>query len=306
VVTFDDFLTIKVLSGMRIKSMNFLFFTLLFLGKSYSQCLDFFVNQSFPNNEAIIGLQEVVYTSAGDLWITIGANQGDKFLLFKNGISAMPANNIYFSNGDILRLIPNSIGVATISITSDEPGCNNWAENNTVIQQPLPIVFQNGLNYFLSDKRLHLEWSVATQLNNEKYLIEHSKDGSNFSSIGEIAGDGTSNKTKHYEYIHTSPSIGINYYRIKQVDYDGQYSYSDIARVRYNGYGESSIYPNPATSEVTIAITQPTTLKIMDVYGRVFINQAISEGQNTINLSELASGFYVFLVGDQRHKVLKE
>jgi hypothetical protein len=168
--------------------------------------------------------------------------------------------------------------------------------------QPKTILIKNNTN---------VTWSVASQINNEKYVIEHShpesfRDGSNFTPIGEIAGDGTSNETKNYEYIHTSPSIGMNYYRIKQVDYDGKYSYSDIASVRYDGNGKTSIYPNPATSEVTITNTAPTSLQIMDVYGRVLTKEDISEGQNTINLAGLPSGMLIFVVGDQRFKVLKE
>ncbi|MBK6331219.1 MAG: T9SS type A sorting domain-containing protein [Bacteroidetes bacterium] len=90
------------------------------------------------------------------------------------------------------------------------------------------------------------------------------------------------------------------------MDYDGNYSYSDIASVRFDGDGETSIYPNPATSQVNISTTVPTTLQIMDVYGRVLTKQDLSEGQNTINLSEHPSGILIFAVGDQRFKVLKE
>jgi hypothetical protein len=158
----------------------------------------------------------------------------------------------------------------------------------------------------IKNGKSHISWSVASQINNEKYIIEHSKDGKNFSPIGEIAGDGTSNETKHYEYIHPSPSIGMNYYRIKQVDYDGKYSYSDIASLRYDGNGETSIYPNPATSEVNISTTEPTSMQIMDVYGRLLLNRDIYDGQNTINLAELPTGILIFVVGDQRFKVLKE
>ena len=79
-------------------------------------------------------------------------------------------------------------------------------------------------------------------------------------------------------------------YGVKQVDYDGQYSYSDIASVGYDGNGETNIYPNPATSEVTITTTASTSLQIMDVYGRVLTKEDISEGQNTINLAELPTG----------------
>ena len=98
----------------------------------------------------------------------------------------------------------------------------------------------------------------------------------------------------------------MNYYRIKQADYDGKYSFSDIASVRYDGNEETSIYPNPASSEVTLTTTGPPSLLIFDVYGRSLSKQDIFEGQNTINLSELPSGILIFVVGDQRYKVLKE
>jgi hypothetical protein len=151
----------------------------------------------------------------------------------------------------------------------------------------MPITYYSQPTVKLQFNQALIIWSVATQINNEKYIIEHSNNGKDFSPIGEITGDGTNSETKQYEYIHSSPSIGINYYRIKQMDYDGQYSYSDIASVRYDGGGETNIYPNPATSEVTIITTAPTSLQIMDIYGRVLSKQDISEGQNTINLAEL-------------------
>jgi hypothetical protein len=178
--------------------------------------------------------------------------------------------------------------------------------NQCVKLAPMPITYQNQPSAKLQNNLTHISWSIATQVNNEKYIIEHSNDGRNFSSIGEITGDGSSNVTKHYEYIHTSPSFGNNYYRIKQVDYDGKYSYSDIASLRYDDHGETNIYPNPATSEVTISTTEPTSLQIFDVYGRVLSKQDISEGQNTINVSIIPTGILIFVIGDHRYKVLKE
>ncbi|MBK9737209.1 MAG: T9SS type A sorting domain-containing protein [Saprospiraceae bacterium] len=72
-----------------------------------------------------------------------------------------------------------------------------------------------------------------------------------------------------------------------------KYSYSDIASVRFDGNGETSIYPNPASSEVTITTKEPTSLQIMDLYGRVLSKQDISEGQSTINLSTLPTGILI-------------
>ncbi len=171
---------------------------------------------------------------------------------------------------------------------------------------PMPITYQNQPSVKLQNNQTHITWSVATQINNEKYIIEHCLDVKTFSAIGEIVGDGTSSVIKHYEYIHTSPSIGINYYRIKQVDFDRKYSYSHIASVIYDGNVETNIYPNPATSEVTITATEPSSMQIFDVYGRVLSKQDISDGQNTVNLSELPTGILIFVVGDRRYQVLKE
>jgi hypothetical protein len=84
------------------------------------------------------------------------------------------------------------------------------------------------------------------------------------------------------------------------------FSYSYIASVRYNGNGETSIYPIPVSSEVTISTTEPTFLQIIDVFGRVLTEHYISEGQNTINLSTIRTGILIFVVGDQRFKVLKD
>ena len=188
------------------------------------------------------------------------------------------------------------------------------ADNKSIFIQvsaALPITYKNQPTAKLQNNITHISWSVVSQLNNEKYIIEHSNPDSyrealKFSPIGEIVGDGTSNEIKNYEYIHTSPSIGINYYRIKQLDFDGKYSFSDIASVRYDGSGETNIFPNPASSEVTITTTERTSLQIMDVYGKLHSKQEISEGQNTINISGLPCGILTFVVGDQRYKVLKE
>ena len=99
----------------------------------------------------------------------------------------------------------------------------------------------------------------------------------------------------------------MHYYRLKQVDYDGQYSYSDIKSVLVKGEGNDvSIYPNPTSSEVTIYTTQTTELQVLDVYGRLLKSQNISEGSNILNLDGIPTGMLFFIVGNQRFKVVKE
>lgn len=95
-----------------------------------SQCLNDVINAEFPNEIAIIGLDEVNYIAQGDLWVTIGSNTGDKFVLYKNNI-LMSSGPIYFAAGDEVKIIPNNAGTANLAIVSDEPGCQNWVEDNT-------------------------------------------------------------------------------------------------------------------------------------------------------------------------------
>ncbi len=100
----------------------------------------------------------------------------------------------------------------------------------------------------------------------------------------------------------------MNYYRIKQVDYDGQYSYSDVTSATYEPSGETIIYPNPVnTNVVTISTPEAAVVTISDVYGRIVETQSVDVGKNEINMQHMPSGFYIFTLGNgERNKILKE
>jgi hypothetical protein len=186
---------------------------------------------------------------------------------------------------------------------------NLYTNQNHCVKLPvtMPITYSKPLETTQKQNSTHLTWSVATQINNDKYIIEHSTDGNTFSTIGEIDGDGTNNAERHYEYTHKTPSIGVNYYRIKQIDYDGTSSYSNIASVVYESDDrEIAIYPNPATDEVTLSVAEGTEVSVADMMGRVLKKVTIGKDQNIINLVEFPSGMLIFVIGDQRYRVLKE
>ncbi len=115
------------------------------------------------------------------------------------------------------------------------------------------------------------------------------------------------NEKNDITYTHRNPSFVVSYYRIKQIDYDGTSSYSNIASVVYEGDGrEIAIYPNPTTNEVTVSVTEEMDVSVVDMLGRVVKKVTIGKDQNTVNLSEFPSGLLIFVVGDQRYKVFKE
>jgi trimeric autotransporter adhesin len=123
-----------------------------------------------------------------------------------------------------------------------------------------------------------------------------------------LQGHGNTLDTKNYTYIHETPSKGINYYRIKQVDYDGQSSYSDVFSVMYEtDGGDVRIYPNPVASEVTVEVFQPMEVIVTDILGKLLHKQTVNKENNALDVSGMPSGLLIFsLQNGQKVKVMKE
>jgi len=217
-------------------------------------------------------------------------------------------NNINLSECEIWGIcsLIDDCGNSCFSISNNALNCNSFIAVQTACNALLPVALSSfTVQNKASNNQLH--WQTRSEINNHYYEIEYSIDGTDFSSIGRKEGAGNSNTILDYHFVHQNVKSGIHYYRLKQVDYDGQYSYSDIKSVLVKGEGNDfTIYPNPASSAVTIYTTQTTDLQVLDVYGRLLKSQNIPEGSNTINLAEIPTGMLFFIVGNQRFKVVKE
>ena len=82
-----------------------------------------------------------------------------------------------------------------------------------------------------------LTWATASEINNDYFLVQHSSDGIRFDDLGTVVGAGTTTQSHSYDWMHDHPSAGVNYYRLKQVDFDGQFEYSPIRVVMMDGDG---------------------------------------------------------------------
>ncbi|MDF1696818.1 MAG: T9SS type A sorting domain-containing protein [Saprospiraceae bacterium] len=193
---------------------------------------------------------------------------------------------------------------------SDLQNINNWnrASGNITLSPDDFITNMLPIELVSFDARLRknqvvLDWVTASEINNERFEVEHGKDGKNFNVIGIEAGRGTSNEINSYQMIHATPHPGLNYYRLKQIDYDGAYSYSDVVVENYKGNGTmKSVYPNPFHQEITVTfsdshesfLNEARTVQIYDVNGRLVLNTSIptKNGVTTLDLSTLKSGVY--------------
>jgi hypothetical protein len=157
-----------------------------------------------------------------------------------------------------------------------------------------------------------LNWKTATEVNNYGFEIERRSVASvnsksvEWTKIGFITGNGTSNSAHNYSYADASVSSGTYAYRLKQIDHDGTYKYSSEAEVSIqvpNTFALNQNFPNPFNPTTTIAYTIPeqgmVSLIVYDVLGRqvgTLINEYKSAGSYTVSLdaSKLSSGVYFY------------
>lgn len=123
----------------------------------------------------------------------------------------------------------------------------------------------------LQDQIVALTWQTATELNNAKFVIETSTEGEVFNRIGEIAGAGTTTEPHNYNFTHQTPSAGANYYRLKQVDFDGTFAYSKVLAINAPGSNDIFAFPNPAKDKITLQYDYSKgagNIQLFDALGR--------------------------------------
>lgn len=172
---------------------------------------------------------------------------------------------------------------------------------------PLPVAF-TGFMSSTKGRRVQLDWNLATETNNDYFEIQHAVDANSaFKTIGKVKGSGTTLAPTAYTFYHDSPIKGNNYYRIKQVDYNGIAWYSWVITERYEGADGSTIevYPNPNTGEFMLGLPgivadTEAQIRIMDTNGRTVLEQntSLQAGltSHPVNVKGLANGYYYVLL----------
>ena len=133
-----------------------------------------------------------------------------------------------------------------------------------------------------------LNWSTASELNNEYFLVEHSVDGRNFIPVQHIPGKGTTDELQWYSFNHEETYYGDNYYRLKQVDYDGGFEYSDIVLATLHLEEEHlKLFPNPALTKGILTLRwaegyseNDLQVSITDALGRQVYSRQLERGSD--------------------------
>ena len=153
-----------------------------------------------------------------------------------------------------------------------------------------------------------LHWNVLSETNNQGFVMERSMDGKTFETIGFVEGAGTSNIAKAYHFVDRSPNFGNNYYRLKQMDYDGAFIYSAVKVVSFDGVTSITLFPNPVQDILNVrSVKEEGTFVIIDAMGKVLLKATVQRGMvSQIDVSALPAGVYFYQLNSERGSYIKK
>lgn len=166
---------------------------------------------------------------------------------------------------------------------------------------PLPIELVDFRGKYLNNQSV-LSWVTASEKDNDYFILERSDDAHEFTQIGKIDGAGNSNSFLNYQFIDPKPINQVAYYRLKQVDFDGKYSYSQVIALRNNDITKAEIkaFPNPSQGEFLITKIpfedgESYVSQVYNLQGELLkkdLHISESNGNLLLQLNELKSGIY--------------
>ena len=212
------------------------------------------------------------------------------------------------SRGSIVSDTDLSFSTNFVTLGSNEP-------------VPLPVEFVFFTARLADNGTVVLDWQTASEISNDRFEVERINADGEFEVIGTVKGAGDSNELLDYQFKDYSPYHGINYYRLRQVDYDGQYEYSGLVMVNNDDYFKGldvTVYPNPVEGDQIGLIIKSgdelsdIQLVLMDVAGRtldrVVKTPIIGSAKYEMDFrkGEVGSGlFYLIVVQGENKKVMR-
>lgn len=294
----------------------------------------------YDNSNILPSAEPVVGVSNSEYWIVDGPTPGEANIQLRWDNNSVPVlsdatvSDLRVMEGDASAFL-GWLNVGGGNFTGDASGGTVTSNNGggsfgrvtfstkvftlgtMTANSPLPVELI-AFTAKVEGSEVLLEWETASELNNDYFVVERSFDGENFESIGEVTGNGTTKQTSYYEYWDSRPSVGTNYYRLKQVDFDGSFEYSSIIEVKIESNVETqfdlTIYPNPtSTSNVKLKLFSdepglPVYLTITNLSGMVIkqskLEGMIIEDQYALNV-DLKSGIYLLRVQQGNYEITK-
>jgi hypothetical protein len=277
----------------------------------YNDDTDFFLGEQvevkpFLNGSGF-GLVAADYTLGSD--VVVNGNT------FYNKVSMVSSSD---DEGDVKFHFTSQVDSVCFSFETKtdagnvQPPLADIGFSDFVFCAPLVAVPVEWLSFdavYESGTTVALHWSTASELNNESFTLQRSKDGINYEDIHMEDGAGTTTGISSYSFTDYNAYVGVNYYRIMQTDYDGEYDYSEIEVISISGEERLSVYPNPARGLATVVLPKGSVSEqiiVSDISGNTIYTQEVSAkdvSKVNLDITELRSGIYFVKYGEYYTKL---
>lgn len=211
-----------------------------------------------------------------------------------------------FSSTDYIRLTGTGTTYPDFSWSSAEnSGHTRGAVNTGQSFAPLPVELVAFTGAISSSGAL-LNWKTASELNNAWFEIERSEDGTFFQLIQQLPGRGTVNSETSYQYLDKQPLEGLNYYRLRQIDLDGSYTFSRTIALTFEpGAHWAVTVMNPVTNQLFVWVdnNEKSSIGKVEIYnlaGKLLLSNKLEQNAHffEINVSHLIPNEYLLLVSN--------
>ena len=181
---------------------------------------------------------------------------------------------------------------------------------STSTLNPLPIVLLS-FTAAINGEQIDLFWTTASEVNNDFFTIERTRDLSEWEIVTKLPGAGNSSQTLSYQSIDPDPYLGVSYYRLKQTDFDGQFSYSEIVKVVFDVSTTLTFFPNPPKDRLTITsqnALSPDQVQLVDGIGKYvpIAIASISERKLVLSTRDMSPGVYYLVIQTEVGPIIKK
>lgn len=186
---------------------------------------------------------------------------------------------------------------STGSITSGQiSSFSPFTLGSTTSNNPLPVALSHFSANCIQDY-VKLNWATQSEINNDYFDVERSADGIDFNAIAKINGNGTTNQPNNYQFLDEQPLSGINYYRLKQVDFNGAFETYPITAVTCDAAEHVHVYPNPNNGSFSInGLHEGQEIELTDALGKIILKQKVNENSFNYQVNEVQEGIYFLLI----------
>lgn len=222
------------------------------------------------------------------------------------------STNLWGTTWSVAEINASNFGaVLSASVSNGTARVDNMRITVTGISTlPVELIHFNGKQI---DNSILLEWQTASEHQNKQFVIERMSGLGVFSEIGLRKGKGNSMVINNYNFLDETPLKGVNYYRIRQEDFDGQYEYSKIISILNEGENLLSVYPNPSSDGYFNLVSEQNIQEGVYIYSCEMKLIKFVEANNSkaleISITELSDGVYFLIMnsgGEQKIKKVEK